>query len=33
MLGASLSFATFDRRLWRAARAAGLEPWPAGLGD
>jgi predicted nucleic acid-binding protein len=28
-----LSFATFDRQLWRAARAAGLEPWPDGFGD
>ena len=32
-IGLPVAFATFDRQLWRAARAAGLEPWPAGLGD
>lgn len=30
-IGSPITFATFDRRLWRAARAAGLDPWPEGL--
>jgi predicted nucleic acid-binding protein len=28
-VGADILFATFDRPLWKAAREAGLTPWPA----
>ena len=27
-LGTAVRLATFDRRLWNAASAAGFEPWP-----
>lgn len=30
-LGETVTVATYDRELWRAARASGLVPWPAGL--
>ena len=30
-LGEPVTFATFDRHLWRAARATGLVAWPPGL--
>jgi len=32
-LGEPVTFATFDRHLWRAARDTGLVAWPADLGD
>ncbi|MEW5830292.1 MAG: type II toxin-antitoxin system VapC family toxin [Chloroflexota bacterium] len=32
-LAASITFATYDRDLWQAARKAGMEVWPAGLVD
>ena len=28
-LGETIVMATYDRELWRAARASGLLPWPA----
>jgi predicted nucleic acid-binding protein len=28
-LGETIVMATYDRELWRAARASGLSPWPA----
>jgi predicted nucleic acid-binding protein len=28
-----LTFATYDRNLWRAARNEGLDAWPPGYGD
>ena len=28
-VGRPVTLATFDRRLWQAGAAAGLEPWPA----
>ncbi len=31
--GAPVTFATFDRALWRAARDEGLDPWPPGWGN
>lgn len=31
-LGEAVTVATYDRELWRGARAAGLSPWPAGIG-
>lgn len=30
-LGEAVSVATYDRELWRGARASGLSPWPATL--
>ncbi len=30
-LGAAVRLATFDKRLWDAARRAGFEPWPEKL--
>ncbi|MGQ0651412.1 MAG: type II toxin-antitoxin system VapC family toxin [Betaproteobacteria bacterium] len=30
-LGEPLTLATYDRELWRGARASGLAPWPAKL--
>ena len=30
-LGQQITFATFDRRLWEAARRTGLAPYPADL--
>ncbi len=32
-LAAPVTLATFDRELWLAARDAGLEAWPEGLGE
>ena len=32
-LGEPVTFATFDRHLWRAARDTGLIAWPAAFGD
>jgi hypothetical protein len=32
-LPAALTFATYDRNLWRAARAEGLDAWPPEYGD
>lgn len=29
MLGEPVTMATYDRELWRGARATGLAPWPA----
>jgi hypothetical protein len=31
-LGEPVTLATFDRQLWQAGAAAGLEVWPADLG-
>ncbi len=31
--GTVVTFATFDRALWRAARDEGLDAWPPGWGD
>ena len=31
-LGEAVTVATYDRELWRGARAAGLSPWPAAIG-
>lgn len=28
-LGEAVTLATYDRELWRAAQATGLQPWPA----
>jgi len=30
-LGEAVTVATYDRELWRGARAAGLMPWPAAM--
>lgn len=30
-LGEAVTVATYDRELWRGARASGLAPWPADL--
>ena len=31
-LGEAVTVATYDRELWRGARAAGLSSWPAAIG-
>jgi hypothetical protein len=31
--GDAVTFATFDRPLWRAARGEGLDAWPPGWGN
>jgi len=30
-LGEAVTLATYDRELWRAAQATGLQPWPKAL--
>ena len=30
-LGEAITVATYDRELWRSARASGLVPWPAAM--
>lgn len=30
-LGEAVTVATWDRELWRAARDAGLSPWPEAI--
>jgi len=31
ILGEAITVATYDRELWRSARASGLVPWPAAI--